>query len=101
MHRHERADARLRAFAEAVGAAIDLPAELGHLLVLAVAAVPSCIGVSLVFAGGLTPALTVSALPVGAPTVPVLASLGLRLPRPPPPSTRGCGRDLVSSRRDD
>jgi hypothetical protein len=85
VHRHDPADSHLRALAAAVGAPIDVYAEAGHLFRLAVAAVPSCIGVSLVLhAPG--PALTVSAMGPGPHPQPVLASLAVRLPRPQPAS---------------
>jgi hypothetical protein len=85
VHRHDPADAHLRALAAAVGAPVDVHAEVGYLLRLAVAAVPSCIGLSLVLHGP-GPELTVSAMGSALHPQPVLASLAVRLPRPQPAS---------------
>lgn len=59
----------------------DLTAELGHLLELAVSAIPTTVGVSLVLLLGSAGEMTVSALRPGWHGS-VLASLAVRLPRP-------------------
>lgn len=82
---------QLRALVEAVGADADLSGELWHLLTLAAAAVPSCLGLSLVF-GPPDPPLTLSALVPPATAGPVLASLVVHLPRR---STADAGTQLV------
>jgi hypothetical protein len=56
--------------------------ELARLLELAVLAVPTCVGVSLVV-GAASPALTLSCLQPATAGLPVLSSLAVRLPRPP------------------
>jgi hypothetical protein len=55
--------------------------ELARLLELAVLAVPTCLGVSLVV-GEASPALTLSCLRPAAASHPVLSSVAVRLPRP-------------------
>ncbi|MBK5306076.1 MAG: ANTAR domain-containing protein [Frankiaceae bacterium] len=94
MHRDESAhDAELRAFAAASGRPGDVVVELARLLELALLAIPTCIGVSLVIRG-LAPPVTLSALRPRWHIKPVLASLSVRLPRPPTAPASEGGAEL-------
>lgn len=75
-------DQHLSALADALGRPNDLSTGLGLLLTLAVAAIPECIGVSLLISGS-TPDITVSAFAPAQPRGPIRASLAVSLPRPP------------------
>jgi hypothetical protein len=82
VHRDEpQDDAERRVSAAAAGSPAELGIELDRLLELAVQAVPTCLGASLVMHAR-TPAVVLSALRAGWERVPVLASLAVRLPRP-------------------
>lgn len=80
MHRAEKPNDRLRAFARAVDSQHDLPAELEHLLELAVRAVPACVAVTVLLPGAAA-ALALTALLPGAGDASVRASLAIELPR--------------------
>jgi hypothetical protein len=90
VHRDEPADDVERGVpaADAAGHS-DLVVELARLLELAVLAIPTCIGASLIVRSR-APGVSLSALRPGWHGVPVLASLAVRLPRPPTaPSPHG------------
>jgi hypothetical protein len=73
-------DAELRALTDSGGPG-ELAVELQRVLELAVRAIPTCIGVSLVLLGAV-PAVTLSVLRPGWTDQPVLASMSVRIPRP-------------------
>lgn len=80
MHRDEPDDHAERVSAAAAGHG-DLFVELGRLLELAILAIPTCVGVSLILRGR-APAVTVSALRPGWHSKLVQASMAVHLPRP-------------------
>ena len=94
MHRDDPTPAEPRAFTAASGDPSQLIVELGRLLELAVLAIPTCIGISLLI-GGAAPMVTLSALRLKSRDAPVLASMSVRLPRPPTAPASDDGAELV------
>jgi hypothetical protein len=82
VHRDEPAEDAERLIDAAAAGGSDVLVELDRLLEIAVRAVPTCIGASLVIHGR-GPEVAVSTLRAGWLDSPVLASLSVRLPRAP------------------
>ena len=94
MHRDEPVDdAERRVSAAAAAGHAEVVVELGRLLELAVLAVPTCLGASLIIHGR-GESVAFSELRAGWNGVPVLASLAVRLPRPPANPVRDGGAEL-------